>query len=190
KKLFGRLPTRGLVDRRVAWEDYLTTIRAQVSRDALIAAHQADIDALAAGERGTVGPWRDDKDQVTGHRFPDKSVLLTFDDGPSSKYTPVVLQILQRYGAPAVFFQVGRNVGKAEAESRDILTAGHALANHSFSHAFLPQLDADAVNHQLVDTNDALEAAVKQKPVLFRPPYGARNGTILAPATALGRKTN
>jgi len=189
KKLFGRLPTRGLVDRREAWEDYLTTIRAQVSRDALIAAHQADIDALAAGERGTGGPWRDDKDQVTGHRFPDKSVLLTFDDGPSSKYTPVVLQILQRYGVRAVFFQVGRNIGKAEGETRAILAGGHALANHSFSHAFLPRLDADALNHQLVDTNEALEAAVKQKPLLFRPPYGARNDKILAAASGMGMKT-
>ena len=189
KKLFGRLPTRGLVDRREAWEDYLTTIRGQVSRDALIAAHQAEIDALAAGARGTGGPWRDDKDQVTGHQFPEKSVLLTFDDGPSSKYTPVVLQILQRYGVRAVFFQIGRNIGKAEGETRNILAAGHALANHSFSHAFLPKLDADALNHQLVDTNEALEAAVKQKPLLFRPPYGARNDKILAAASGLGMKT-
>ena len=189
RKIFGRLPTRGLVDRREAWDDYVAFVRTQISSDALIAGHAAEIDAMAAGTRGGGGGWRDDKDQVTGQRFPDKSVLLTFDDGPSSRYTPAVLKILQRYGAPAVFFQVGRNVGKAEAESRDILTAGHALANHSFSHAFLPKLDADALNHQLVDTNQALEAAVKQKPVLFRPPYGARNDAILAAATGLGMKT-
>ena len=189
RKIFGRLPTRGFVDKREAWEDYVAFVRAQISSDALIDGHAAEIDALAAGARGAGGGWRDDKDQITGQRFPEKSVLLTFDDGPSARYTPAILKILQRYGAPAVFFQVGRNIGKAEAETRDILAAGHALANHSFSHAFLPKLDADALNHQLVDTNDALEAAVKQKPVLFRPPYGARNGTILAAATALGMKT-
>jgi peptidoglycan/xylan/chitin deacetylase (PgdA/CDA1 family)/uncharacterized caspase-like protein/Flp pilus assembly protein TadD len=189
KKLFGRLPTRGMVDRREAWDDYLAFVRAQISRDALIAAHAAEIAALAAGARGTGGGWRDDKDQVTGRRFPDKSVLLTFDDGPSSKYTPVVLEILKRHGVRGVFFEVGRNIGKAEGESRDILAAGHALANHSFSHAFLPKLDDDALNHQLVDTNAALETAVKQKPVLFRPPYGARNDKILAAASALGMKT-
>jgi peptidoglycan/xylan/chitin deacetylase (PgdA/CDA1 family)/uncharacterized caspase-like protein/predicted TPR repeat methyltransferase len=189
KKLFGRLPTRGLVDRREAWDDYLAFVRAQISRDALIAAHAAEIDALAAGARGSGGGWRDDKDQVTGRRFPDKSVLLTFDDGPSAKYTPVVLEILKRYGAHGVFFEVGRNIGKAEGESRDILAAGHALANHSFSHAFLPKLDEDALHHQLVDTNAALETAVKQKPVLFRPPYGARNDKILSAASALGMKT-
>jgi len=189
KKVFGRLPTRGFIDRREAWDDYLAFVRAQVSRDALIAAHAAELDALTAGARGTGGGWKDDKDQVTGHRFPDKSVLLTFDDGPSARYTPAILKILQQYGVHGVFFQVGRNIGKAEGESRDILAAGHALANHSFSHAFLPKLDADALNHQLVDTNDALETAVKQKPLLFRPPYGARNDKILAAATGLGMKT-
>ena len=189
KKLFGRLPTRGLVDRREAWDDYLAYVRTQISRDGLIAAHAAELDALAAGARGTGGPWKDDKDQVTGHRFPDKSVLLTFDDGPSAKYTPAVLEILKKYGLRAVFFQVGRNIGKAEAETRNILSAGHALANHSFTHAFLPKLGADALDHQLVDTNAALEDAVKQKPLLFRPPYGARNDKILAAASALGMKT-
>jgi len=187
KAMFGRLRTRGMVDRREAWADYVAFVRKLVSRDALIAERAAELDALAAGTRGG-GPWRDDKDQITGLRFADKTVLLTFDDGPSSRYTPVVLDILQQHGVPAVFFQVGRNVGKG-AESRRVLAAGHALANHSFSHAFLPKLNADKLNHQLADTNQALVAAVQQAPVLFRPPYGARNDKVLEAATALGMKT-
>jgi peptidoglycan/xylan/chitin deacetylase (PgdA/CDA1 family)/uncharacterized caspase-like protein len=191
KKIFGRLPTRGMTDRREAWEDYLAFVRGQVSRDALIAAHAAELDALAPGGRGAGGalPWRDDKDTVTGMRFPEKSVLLTFDDGPSAKLTPVILQILERYGAHGVFFEVGRNVTKAQAASRRVLAAGHALANHSFTHAFLPKLDADHLSHQLTDTNQAIEAAAQQKPILFRPPYGARNEAVVKAAGALGMKT-
>ncbi len=49
KKLFGRLPTRGLADRREAWDDYLAVLRRQVSTDALLAAHAAELDALVAG---------------------------------------------------------------------------------------------------------------------------------------------
>jgi peptidoglycan/xylan/chitin deacetylase (PgdA/CDA1 family)/uncharacterized caspase-like protein len=192
KKIFARLPTRGMTDRREAWDDYLAFVRAQVSRDALIAAHAAELEALAAGGRGAGGgalPWRDDKDQVTGMRFPEKSVLLTFDDGPSAKLTPVILQILERSGAHGVFFEVGRNVAKAPAATRQVLAAGHALANHSFTHAFLPKLDADHLGHQLTDTNQAIEAAAQQKPILFRPPYGARNEAVLQQAGALGMKT-
>jgi len=188
KAMFGRLRTRGMVDRREAWADYVAFVRKLVPREALIAERAAELDALADGTRGGAGPWRDDKDQVTGLRFADKTVLLTFDDGPSSRYTPVVLDILQQHGAPAVFFQVGRNVGKG-ADTRRVLAAGHALANHSFSHAFLPKLNADKLNHQLADTNQALVAAVQQAPVLFRPPYGARNDKVLEAAAALGMKT-
>jgi len=189
KTIFGRLPTRGMVDHREAWEAYLAFVRREVPTDALIRAHAAELEILAKGGRGGALPWRDDKDQVTGLRFPDKSVLLTFDDGPSARYTPVILDILARFGVRGVFFEVGRNVGKAAAETRRVLASGQALANHSFTHAFLPKLDADGVNHQLADTNQALAAAANEKTVLFRPPYGARNEQVLKTASDLGMKT-
>jgi peptidoglycan/xylan/chitin deacetylase (PgdA/CDA1 family)/uncharacterized caspase-like protein len=122
-------------------------------------------------------------------RFPDHTVLLTFDDGPSGHYTPTILDILARFGVRAVFFEVGRNVAAASDQSRRILASGHALANHSFTHAFLPKLDADHLGHQLTDTNQALEAATKEKIALFRPPYGARNEQILQAASGMGMKT-
>ena len=145
-----------MTDHREAWEAYLAFVRREISTDALIKAHAAELELLAKGGRGGALPWRDDKDQVTGLRFPDKSVLLTFDDGPSARYTPVILDILARFGVRGVFFEVGRNVGKAAAETRRVLASGQALANHSFTHAFLPKLDADDLNHQLADTNQAL----------------------------------
>ncbi|HLK91427.1 MAG TPA: polysaccharide deacetylase family protein [Polyangia bacterium] len=190
KRLFGRLPTRGLPDRREAWETYLDFVRHQVSTEALLAAHAAELEALAQGGRGGGAlPWRDDKDQVTGLRFGDKQVLLTFDDGPSARLTPQVREILARFGVRAVFFEVGRNVAKAADEPRRILASGYAVANHSFTHAFLPKLDPARLDHELGDTNKALEAATKEKTVLFRPPYGARNDAVLKAATALGMKT-
>jgi peptidoglycan/xylan/chitin deacetylase (PgdA/CDA1 family)/uncharacterized caspase-like protein/TolA-binding protein len=190
KKLFGRMPTRGLPDRREAWEDYLAFVRGQVSPEKLIAAHADELGALAKGGRGGGAlPWRDDKDQVTGLRFADKQVLLTFDDGPSARLTPRVLEILARFGVRAVFFEVGRNVLKAEDQPRRILASGYAVANHSFTHAFLPKLDAPHLTQELADTNKALEAADHQKTVLFRPPYGARNEAVLQAAIGMGMKT-
>jgi peptidoglycan/xylan/chitin deacetylase (PgdA/CDA1 family)/uncharacterized caspase-like protein len=190
KKLFGRLPTRGLPDRREAWETYVAFVRQKVSPEALIAAHAAELEALAQGGRGGGAlPWRDDKDQVTGVRFADKEVLLTFDDGPSARWTPQIREILARFGVRAVFFEVGRNVANDTDEPRRILASGYAVANHSFSHAFLPKLDPARLEHELRDTNQALEGATKEKTVLFRPPYGARNDAVLKAASALGMKT-
>lgn len=65
-----------------------------------------------------------------------KVVYLTFDDGPSKKYTPGVLDILQKYNIHATFFVIGKNaenypeIIKREAEE------GHSLGNHSYTHVY------------------------------------------------------
>jgi peptidoglycan/xylan/chitin deacetylase (PgdA/CDA1 family)/uncharacterized caspase-like protein len=190
-RLVQQLGTRGMTDRREAWSAYVAFVRGTVSRDQLLAEHAAELDAAGSGTRGGGNlPFRDDKDQVTGRRFPEKTVLLTFDDGPSSRYTPLIRATLARFGAHGVFFEVGRNIaGKAADQSRGLLGEGHALANHSFTHAFLPKLPAKALDEQLEDTNHALEKATHAKTILFRPPYGARNELVLQKAIALGMKT-
>ena len=78
-----------------------------------------------AGMRGTV------------ERLPPgdrDSVLLTFDDGPHPEGTPAVLEVLQRYGARAVFFVVGSRVPRAPEMLQRIAAAGHVLGNHSHAH--------------------------------------------------------
>jgi Predicted xylanase/chitin deacetylase len=65
-----------------------------------------------------------------------KVIFLTFDDGPSKKYTPEVLDILQKYNIHATFFVIGKNaenypeIIKREAEE------GHSLGNHSYTHVY------------------------------------------------------
>src|SRR5439155_24568722 len=89
--------------------------------------------------------------EVFGTDFPDKSVALTFDDGPHPKYTEQVLAILRKYGLKACFFEVGYTLGKVDAAggikllrgadiSRKVVAAGHLVANHSYSHPVLPKL--------------------------------------------------
>ena len=48
----------------------------------------------------------------------DGEVVLTFDDGPHKAYTDEVVAILKRYDVPGVFFEVGRNLGKVEADGK------------------------------------------------------------------------
>jgi peptidoglycan/xylan/chitin deacetylase (PgdA/CDA1 family)/uncharacterized caspase-like protein len=187
KKTLGRFGTRGMVDKREAWESYVAFVRGQLSRDEVMAEFRSDLDAINTGARG--GGWRDDEDQITGRRFPEKSVLLTFDDGPSARLTPAVLEVLQRYGVRAVFFEVGRSVKRAKAISLKQEQAGHALGNHTFTHAFLPKLAEDKLDAQLGDTNQALFSAAKETPGLFRPPYGARNDLVVKAVSSMGMKT-
>jgi peptidoglycan/xylan/chitin deacetylase (PgdA/CDA1 family) len=152
-------------------------------------AYAAELESLSEGSRGGAQSWKDDAHQLTGRKLPAKTVVLTFDDGPHSRFTPAILDILQRYQVPAVFFEVGRNIKQFPASSRSVLAAGHVLANHSFTHAFLPKLTPEVIASQIGDTNTALRSWMPNAPVLFRPPYGAKNAKVLDAAAKLGMTT-
>jgi len=64
----------------------------------------------------------------------NKSVYLTFDDGPIPEITPWVLNILDKYGIKATFFCVGDNVRKYPDIYRMVLERGHRVGNHTFNH--------------------------------------------------------
>ena len=56
-------------------------------------------------------------------------VALTFDDGPDPRVTPLVLDLLDRYGARASFFCIGRSANAYPDLVREIATRGHFVEN-------------------------------------------------------------
>ncbi|MBZ9629986.1 polysaccharide deacetylase family protein [Salegentibacter sp. LM13S] len=64
----------------------------------------------------------------------EKSIYLTFDDGPVPKITPWVLAELEKYDAKATFFCIGDNVRKNPKIFQLLITEGHSLGNHTFNH--------------------------------------------------------
>lgn len=80
------------------------------------------------------------KDQVMGRtnnqKYLKKTVYLTFDDGPSSKVTPQVLDILKKYDIKATFFVIGAYAEQNPDMIKRIFNEGHQIANHSYSHNY------------------------------------------------------
>jgi len=72
----------------------------------------------------------------TIYRVPTKRkiVALTFDDGPSPVWTPLILKELKKAGAKATFFMTGRHVDKYPEVARDVASAGHEIENHGYAH--------------------------------------------------------
>ncbi|MDD5200200.1 MAG: polysaccharide deacetylase family protein [Terrimicrobiaceae bacterium] len=105
-------------------------------------------------------------------------IAMTFDDGPSPKLTPMLLDMLKQRGIKVTFFVVGQNA----AEYPDILkraaAEGHEIGNHSWNHPQLTHLSAAGVDSQIEQTNAAIRAAIGHNPVLIRPPYGATNAAL------------
>ncbi len=96
----------------------------------------------------------------------EKTIYLTFDDGPIPVVTPFVLETLKKFGARATFFCIGDNVRKYPEIYRQLTREGHRTGNHTYNHLkgwdtpTGQYLENVRLCHSLVDSN------------LFRPPYG------------------
>jgi peptidoglycan-N-acetylglucosamine deacetylase len=127
----------------------------------------------------------------------EKTIYLTFDDGPTPEITEWSLEILKQYDAQATFFCIGKNVEEHPEIFSKIITNGHAIGNHTYNHLkgwktktddyvnsilktqklFGQQfLNSKFVNHQLPIVN------------LFRPPYGQIRPKQIKKLSQLGFK--
>ncbi len=122
---------------------------------------------------------------VWGNGLPEKTVVLTFDDGPHALNTPQILDILKQYDVQGYFFSLGKNLGESDGKKvintrndavvKRIIDEGHILANHSYSHAILTKLDEAGRTSELGKTNLLINKSKGQNNTLFRPPYGSRD---------------
>ncbi len=100
-------------------------------------------------------------------------VAMTFDDGPSAKLTPKLLDMLAAHHIHATFFVIGQNVVDHPEILQRAVREGHEIGNHSWSHPSLGKMRDERVRVELQKTDDAIEAAIGTRPVLMRPPYGS-----------------
>jgi len=111
----------------------------------------------------------------------EKAVALTFDDGPSSTYTPQIMALLRQYQAHATFFVMGHKVEQYPRVVQAELKDGNEVGNHSFSHPRMTKEDQLARERELERTSLDLDLlGCPQSPRLFRPPYSAYDNRLKA----------
>ena len=101
-----------------------------------------------------------------------RAVALTFDDGPHPKVTPWILDQLDRVGAKATFFLVGKQVDLYPELVRQIVARGHTVGSHSYSHRDMRKLSGWEIERELVRSRAAIRRAAGVNVTLFRPPGG------------------
>ena len=119
---------------------------------------------------------------------PDRSILLTFDDGPHPDTTAEVLARLRACGARAVFFMIGERIDAAPHVAAEVAAAGHRIGNHTYSHQ-APDLWLGAYYTDVRQCQQACRRHVGAAPTLFRPPKGHLSLTSLVVPKTLGLKT-
>jgi peptidoglycan/xylan/chitin deacetylase (PgdA/CDA1 family) len=127
----------------------------------------------ALGTLGVFWPERGMYGTVLARGPQRPELALTFDDGPSPKTTPRVLEILAKHDAKASFFVMGRKATAHPELLREIVAAGHELGLHGYEHDRLFSLRGSRyVRRDIARTRAAIEAAGVPAQRWFRPPIG------------------
>ncbi|MEU9217019.1 glycosyltransferase [Streptomyces sp. NPDC048376] len=116
--------------------------------------------------------------QATTVSVPDKTIVLTFDDGPDPTWTPQVLEILEKYDVPGTFFLVGSMVSRHPGIVRDMVEQGNEVGVHTFTHIDLSYQSQARVTREIEQTQLALAGAAGITTTLFRAPYSSQTDAI------------
>ena len=116
-----------------------------------------------------------------------RQVALTFDDGPG-EWTDDALAVLAQEDVKATFFVIGREAAAAPELVRQIVAAGHAVENHSWSHPYAGRSghwNSRLIGKEIRRTSAEISHITGQPPCFFRPPQGVVPGSE-RPARAAG----
>ncbi|MEY2489021.1 MAG: hypothetical protein QOC70_963 [Verrucomicrobiota bacterium] len=104
-------------------------------------------------------------------------VWITIDDGPSPAHTAKILDLLERFNARATFFVVGTRAEEYPHLITEILSRGHAIANHTYTHpsGMFWAAGPARIAVEIDLCADLLRSAPDRPPRLFRAPAGMRN---------------
>lgn len=105
-----------------------------------------------------------------------KYVALTFDDGPSGRYTQTLLDGLALRGAKATFLLCGYRMKQYPELTSRIFAEGHEIGYHGYSHGAMQDMSRRKIGQELIDSRALLPEGCE--PVFFRPPGGGVNDSI------------
>ncbi|MCE5197582.1 MAG: polysaccharide deacetylase family protein [Armatimonadota bacterium] len=119
-----------------------------------------------------------------------KVAALTFDDGPDPRFTPTILNELDKLGVKATFFMIGKQMEEYPDIVQDVIKRGHAIGNHTYTHPH--DIEADTrtqVITELEECEKVIEKMTGSRTYLFRPPRGLVDGTVFTVAEDEGYRT-
>ncbi|HVM89858.1 MAG TPA: polysaccharide deacetylase family protein [Puia sp.] len=116
---------------------------------------------------------------VCSAKINKKAIAITFDDGPSEKFTSKILEVLKENNVQASFFCIGNRIKENENLLKKIHHEGHIIGNHSYSHHFWFDLfSAKKMLDDMQSTDIEVKKNIGLSPKLFRPPYGVTNPNV------------
>lgn len=121
-----------------------------------------------------ITPEKRDLEQFKGKKL----IAFTFDDGPNTKTTSILLDGLKEHNAKVTFFVLGSRVAYHQDVLKRAYQEGNQIGSHTYNHRNLLLLDDDNIITEINDTNKAIKDIIGVEPILIRPPYGNTNKHI------------
>lgn len=115
---------------------------------------------------------------------PTKYVVLSFDDGPSGRFTRRLLDGLAQRDVKATFLLCGYRLKDYPKEAQRIADEGHEIGIHGYSHNSMCGMGPSCVAREILDTAALLPQGVN--PVFLRPPGGKCGGAMYEMARQQG----
>ncbi|MFE2302371.1 bifunctional polysaccharide deacetylase/glycosyltransferase family 2 protein [Streptomyces sp. NPDC059445] len=109
---------------------------------------------------------------------PDKTIVLTFDDGPTPTWTPEILEVLEKNDVDATFFVVGSMVSRYPDVVKKLVNQGNEVGIHTFTHVDLSYQSTARLQRELKQTQLALAGAAGVQTTLFRAPYSSEISAV------------
>lgn len=103
----------------------------------------------------------------------EKKIALTFDDGPRSKTTPVLLDGLKERDVKVTFFVIGEYAAQYPEIVKREAKEGHIVGNHTWSHVEITRISEEQARKEIMDTSELIEKITGKPTAFMRPPFGA-----------------
>lgn len=117
---------------------------------------------------------------------PEAKIAISFDACWGAEHTPTLLAILKQHNIKTTFFLVNIWLEKYPELAKAIVAEGHELGLHSASHPDFAQLSEEQMEKELRENKEAIERITGFQPILFRPPFGSYNNTLIRLTQRMG----
>lgn len=117
-----------------------------------------------------------------------KTIFLTYDDGPNEPYTSELLKILSENNVKVTFFVCGKNIEKFPQSIKHEAENGHAIGIHTFTHSKFKVL-LGRLTDEIKNTSSLIEKYSGIRPTLYRSPWGVTMPWIKSKLKNMGLRT-
>ncbi|WP_054712204.1 polysaccharide deacetylase family protein [Bacillus sp. JCM 19041] len=109
----------------------------------------------------------------------ERSIALTFNDGPDTVHTNALLDLLHEMDVKATFFVIGSKIENNDTILKRMVAEGHMIGNHTFNHLDLTSLTTEEILDELDQTEKKIANAVGRKTKMVRVPYHLMNDQVV-----------